>query len=66
MPPPSSDRWAVRWSADGESVAALLDGRPIGFIVTGHPHGYARYLADNARPWALPWSGDVYRVAFGA
>jgi len=61
---PSSDRWAVQWSADGDSVAALLDGRPIGFIVSGHQRGYARYIADEAGPWAAPWSDDVYAETF--
>ena len=61
-PAPSSDRWTVQWSADGESVAALLDRRPIGLIVSGHQRGYARYIADDARPWALPWSDDAYRI----
>lgn len=63
-PAPSSDRWAVQWSADGESVAALLDGQPIGLIVSGHHRGYARYIADEARPWADPWSDDAYGDAF--
>jgi hypothetical protein len=61
---PSPDRWAVQWSADGESVAALLDGRPIGLIVSQHPRGHALYIADGAPPWALPWSGDAYDDAF--
>ena len=63
-PTPSSDRWAVQWSADGESVAALLDGRPIGLIASGHRRSYARYIADEAGPWALPWSDDAYGEAF--
>ena len=61
---PSSDRWTVQWSADGESVAALLDGMPIGFIVSGDQRGYARYIAEDARPWAFPWSDDAYGEAF--
>jgi hypothetical protein len=63
-PAPSSDRWTVQWSADGESVAALLDGMPVGLIVSGHQRGYARYIADDARPWAFPWSDDAFGEAF--
>ena len=63
-PAPSPDRWAVQWSDDGESVAALLDGRPIGFIAAGHQRGRARYIHGDARPWALPWSDDAYDEVF--
>jgi hypothetical protein len=63
-PAPSSDRWAVQWSADGESVAALLDGRQIGFIAAGQQRGHARYISAEARSWALPWSDDAYREVF--
>ena len=63
-PPPAPERWAVEWSDDGESAAALLDGQPIGFIASGHQRGYARYIADGAQPWALPWPDDTYNEVF--
>ena len=64
MPTPAPDRWSVVWSRDGESVAALLDGQPIGFIAAGLTRGSARYITDGALPWAVPWADDTYRDAF--
>ena len=62
--PPTSNRWTVQWSADGEAVAALLDDQPIAFIVAGQQRGYARYIAADAQSWALPWSEETYAEAF--
>ena len=65
MPVPAGERWSVLWSADGHSVAALLDGKAIGFIVSGHQRGNARHIAEGAVPWALPWSDNAYNETFG-
>ena len=64
-PLPGVERWSVRWSSDGHSVAALLDGQAIGFIVAGHERGHARYISGGAPPWALPWSEHAYNDTFG-
>ena len=63
-PVPAAERWSVRWSGDGHSVAALLDGKAIGLIVSEHQRGHARYIAEDAVSWALPWSDHTYSEAF--
>jgi len=57
------ERVRLRWSADGESVAALVDGEPTGFIAAGRPRGYSRHLrAESA--WGAPLDLALYRATF--
>ena len=62
--PPATERWSVQWSVDGHSVAALLDGLPIGVISATGRGGMARFIGTGADPWALPWDEDAYRAVF--
>ncbi|MGH9238901.1 MAG: hypothetical protein ACRD3G_12750 [Vicinamibacterales bacterium] len=64
-PDPRHGRWSLLWSRDGHAVAALLDDRPIAFIVAGQSRGYARYVKAGANPWALPWDEGSFAAAFG-
>ena len=59
-PDPGQGEWSLLWSGDGHAVAALLNGRPIAFVVAGRPRGYARYVKGGADPWALPWDEGVF------
>ena len=63
-PDPRHGRWSLLWSRDGHAVAALLDDRPIAFIVAGQSRGYARYVKAGANPWALPWDDGAFAAAF--
>jgi hypothetical protein len=62
---PTDDRWRFLWSNDGLAVAALLDGRPIGFVWEGARRGRARFVVDGAHSWALPWDPGQFRAYFG-
>jgi hypothetical protein len=53
-----------RWSADGESVAALVDGEPVGCIVAGRERGSSRHLRV-AGPWGEPLDPALYQATFG-
>ena len=44
----------VRWSRDGHTVAAVLDGVTIGLASIREDHGVSRYLRQ-ACPWGKPW-----------
>ena len=63
-PDPRHGRWSLLWSRDGHAVAALLDDRPIAFVVGGHARGYARYVKAGANPWALPWDESAFAATF--
>jgi hypothetical protein len=41
---PSEDSLRLRWSADGESVAAFASGELLGFIPAGYQRGFSRHL----------------------
>ena len=53
-----------RWSPDGESVAALIDGEPVGCIVAGRERGMSRHLR-LAGPWGEPLDAAVFDATFG-
>ena len=53
-----------RWSADGESVAALIGDEPVGCIVAGRERGMSRHLR-LASPWGEPLDAAVYDATFG-
>jgi len=61
-PVPAEGRWRLLWSEDGLAVAALLDGKAIGFVRAGTKRGRARFVRYGADSWALPWDS----VDFGA
>ena len=64
LPDPHQGRWSLQWSRDGHAVAALLDERPIAFVVGGRPRGHARYVQGGADPWALPWDDEMFATVF--
>lgn len=59
-----SPGWAISWSGDGQSVAALHDGVPMGFIIGGSSKGYSRYIRESSA-WGEPWSSGGYLEIFG-
>jgi hypothetical protein len=59
---PLSD-FGFRWAADGESVAAMRGGDPIGFIAQGDQHGYSRGLREVS-PWGTPLDRSLYAELF--
>jgi hypothetical protein len=56
-------RVTFRWSPDGESVAALVDGVVLGFIAAGRRHGHSRHLRADG-PWGAPFDAELYRATF--
>jgi hypothetical protein len=56
---PDPGRLQLQWSMDGESVALLLDGLPLGLLSAAEPAGYARYLTQPC-PWGRPWDEACY------
>lgn len=63
-PVADADRWAFVWSADGLSVAALLDDEPIGIASAHRPRGLARFIKPGAAPWAEPWDDLFWERTF--
>ncbi len=63
-PDPARGDWSLLWSQDGHAVAALLNERPVAFVVGDRPRGYARYVKGGADPWALPWDEDTFTTVF--
>ena len=61
---PAAERWSLSWSADGDSVAAMLEGTAVGFISPSRPRGVARYILEGAAAWAHTWDEDSYRRTF--
>ena len=64
LPDPDQGRWSLRWSPDGHAVSALLNERPIAFVIGGRPRGHARYVKSGADPWALPWDENIFVTVF--
>jgi hypothetical protein len=54
----------LAWSADGEAVAASVDGVLVGFIAPGVRRGYSRHLRA-AGPWGSPLDGALHAELFG-
>jgi len=52
--PPRAERWSVRWSQAGESVAIALDGVDIGVIAAAERRGISRHLTESG-PWGGRW-----------
>jgi hypothetical protein len=44
---PSEELLRLRWSADGESVAALLGDELLGFMPAGHQRGFSKHLTAS-------------------
>jgi hypothetical protein len=55
---PGVDRWSVRWSATGESVAIALDDVEIGVMAIAERSGMSRYLVEPG-PWGSPWDEEA-------
>ena len=51
---PSAERWSVRWSRAGQSVAIALDGLDIGVIAAAERRGISRHLTQSG-PWGGRW-----------
>lgn len=61
---PSSSRWTFAWSADGESVAVLCNGRAMAAILAGFSHGHSLLLRKKG-PWGAPLTVELLRKVFG-
>ncbi len=59
-----TDRIVLRWSRDGCSVVALIDGEPFVMIIAGQKKGLSKAISRSG-PWANPWDDDVYKRIFG-
>jgi hypothetical protein len=65
-PHPAPDEGAVslRWSADGDSVAVLLDGRLAGFIAHATEPGYSAQLRQSG-VFGNILDEELYAAVFG-
>jgi hypothetical protein len=61
---PEEGSFRVRWSADGHSVAVLLDGAPLGVATMTEERGLSRYLLE-AGAWGRPWDEARFELLFG-
>jgi hypothetical protein len=61
---PDPSHMSFVWSRDGRSVAFVLGGKALGFIVDGGNPGYSRYLLKTCS-WGHPWDEKLYRNVFG-
>lgn len=62
---PSEEAVSFLWSSDGNSVCAMIDGEPVGFLILGEPGhgGYSRHLIKEG-PWGKPWNEGRFREVF--
>jgi len=51
------------WAPDGNSVAVLVKGVPLGFIARGNKHGYSKNLVI-ASPFGMPFDQELYKQLF--
>ncbi|MCU7938547.1 MAG: hypothetical protein KZQ64_15590 [gamma proteobacterium symbiont of Bathyaustriella thionipta] len=61
--PLQSDKFELKWSPDGRSVALLINGIPFGFIPPGVPRGYSKHLIKTG-PWGHKWDEELYTILF--
>lgn len=61
--PIQSDNFELKWSPDGRSVAALINGTPFGFIPPGVQRGYSKHLSKTG-PWGHKWDERLYLILF--
>ena len=54
-----------RWSVNGNSVAALIEGRVIGFIAESHPLGFSSAVT-SVGPRGNPMNLELYEKTFRA
>lgn len=54
-----------KWSKDGEALAVVVNGVPLGFLAPAEPryHAFSRYLAREGR-WGSPWDEPAYQRIF--
>ena len=63
MSPPRQTQVSLRWSRDGESVAAFFDRELAGFIVGGQARGFSRHLVASG-PWGSPLDSTIFKSVF--
>lgn len=61
---PSEEEFSFRWSADGNAVALLRNGRPIAFVSASEKYGYSRAVAKSSAI-ANAWDEKKYAALFG-
>ena len=59
------EEFSLRWSTDGESVALIIEGRPLAMIVSGGKRGYSAALGKSG-PFGEPWYEELYRATFAS
>lgn len=61
---PLAHDWSFVWSADGEAVAVVMDGKPVAFVRSQQKPGLSRQLSQDG-PYGHVWSEDEYQATFG-
>jgi hypothetical protein len=52
------------WSKDGNSVSVLIEGYPMGYILSGEKRGYSRNLISNCA-WGNVFNEEKFLLHFG-
>lgn len=62
---PSEEAVSFLWSSDGNAVCAMIDGEPVGFLISGeNGHGgFSRHLIRTG-PWGKPWDQRRFEEFF--
>lgn len=63
MLPPREAQVSLRWSRDGESVAAFFERELAGFIVGGQARGFSRHLIASGA-WGSPLDRTIFQAEF--
>lgn len=61
---PSEDEFSFKWSAQGNAVALLRNGKPIAFTSSSEKFGYSRAVTKSSR-LAYAWDQNKYAAIFG-
>jgi hypothetical protein len=56
-------QWKVRWNADGNAAALLMDGNTIAFLSATSKFGWNREITQD-KGWGKPWSDVDFRELF--
>ena len=64
MPGVTADRIILRWSDDGRSIVALVDGEPFSMILAGQKTGFSKAISKEGY-LGHPWSSAAYAKTFG-
>lgn len=60
---PDKTKISFKWSSNGNAVALIIDGKPLGYVVEGNQRGYSKNLLA-AGPWGNVFEEEKYQEIF--